>query len=139
VFGPRQDPKSAYSGVISIFVDAILSGRPITFFGDGSQSRDFVYVANVVDANLLAATREGASGRVYNVGCGKRTTLVEVASLIEKAAKRTVERSWANPRTGDIKESVADIGRARADLGYVPAVDVDEGLKRLVEYVSENR
>lgn len=139
VFGPRQDPKSPYSGVISIFVDAILSGRPITFFGDGSQSRDFVYVGNVVDANLLAATREGASGRVYNVGCGKRTTLVEVASLIEKAARTTVERSHASPRSGDIKESVADIARARADLGYAPAVDVDEGLRRLVEYVSKSR
>ncbi len=135
VFGPRQDPKSAYSGVISIFVDRILGGRPITFFGDGSQCRDFVYVANVVDANILASTRTRAevSGRVYNVACGKRTTLVELVSLIERAVGRTVSRSFADPRAGDIKESVADIARARAELGYEPAIEVEEGLKRLVE------
>jgi UDP-glucose 4-epimerase len=135
VFGPRQDPRSAYSGVISIFVDRILGGRPITFFGDGSQCRDFVYVDNVVDANILAATHEGVSGRAYNVACGKRTTLVELASLIERAVGRTVERSFAEARAGDIKESVADITRARAELGYEPVVDVEDGLKRLVRYV----
>jgi len=135
VFGPRQDPRSPYSGVISVFVDRILGGRPITFFGDGSQCRDFVYVDNVVDANILAATRAGVSGRAYNVACGKRTTLVELASLIERAAGRTVERSLSDPRPGDIKESVADIARARAELGYAPVVDVEDGLKRLVRYV----
>ena len=137
VFGPRQDPGSPYSGVISIFVDRILGGRPISFFGDGSQCRDFVYVDNVVDANILAATREGVSGRAYNVACGRRTTLVELASLIERAAERTVERDFAEPRAGDIKESVADIARARAELGYAPVVDVEEGLRRLVRYVRE--
>ena len=138
VFGPRQDPKSAYSGVISIFVDRILAGRPITFFGDGEQSRDFVYVANVVDANILAATREGVSGRVFNVACGQRTTLRELATLIERAAGGTrspVERVFADPRAGDIKDSVADIARARAELGYVPAVDVEAGLAKLVDHV----
>lgn len=135
VFGPRQDPRSPYSGVISIFVDRILGGRPITFFGDGSQCRDFVYVDNVVDANMLAATREGVSGRAYNIACGQRTTLVELASLIERAAGRAVERIFAEPRAGDIKDSVADIGRARAELGYAPVVDVEEGLQRLVRYV----
>ena len=138
VFGPRQDPKSAYSGVISIFVDRILAGRPITFFGDGEQSRDFVYVANVVDANILGATREGVSGRVFNVACGKRTTLRQLAALIEGAAGRTqspVERVFADPRAGDIKDSVADISRARAELGYEPAIDVETGLAKLVEHV----
>jgi nucleoside-diphosphate-sugar epimerase len=139
VFGPRQDPRSPYSGVISIFVDRILDGRPITFFGDGSQCRDFVYVANVVDANLLAAMRPGVSGHAYNVACGKRTTLVELASLIERAADRSVERSFAEPRAGDIKESVADIARACAELGYAPFVDVEDGLKRLVQYVRAGR
>jgi UDP-glucose 4-epimerase len=137
VFGPRQDPRSPYSGVISIFVDRILGGRPVTFFGDGSQCRDFVYVDNVVDANILAATREGVSGRAYNVACGRRTTLIELASLIERAAERTVERAFAESRAGDIKKSLADIARARAELGYAPVVDVDEGLKRLVRYVRE--
>lgn len=135
VFGPRQDPSSAYSGVISIFVDRILAGRPLTFFGDGAQCRDFVYVDNVVDANILAATRDGVSGRVFNVACGARTTLLELASLIERAAGKTVERSFLEPRAGDIKESLADIGRARAELGYAPAVGIEEGLRRLVEYV----
>jgi UDP-glucose 4-epimerase len=135
VFGPRQDPRSPYSGVISIFVDRILAGRPLTFFGDGSQCRDFVYVDNVVDANMLAATREGVSGRVFNVACGRRTTLLELASLIERAAERSVERTFAEARAGDIKESVADIGRARDELGYEPVVGVEEGLKRLVRYV----
>jgi UDP-glucose 4-epimerase len=139
VFGPRQDPRSPYSGVISVFVDRILGGRPITFFGDGSQCRDFVYVANVVDANLLAATRPGVSGRAYNVACGKRTTLVELASLVERTAGRTVERVFAEPRAGDIRESVADIARARAELGYTPAVGVEEGLERLVQHVQASR
>jgi UDP-glucose 4-epimerase len=137
VFGPRQDPRSPYSGVISIFVDRILGGKPITFFGDGSQCRDFVYVANVVDANILAATREHVSGRAYNVACGKRTTLVELASLIERAAGRSVERAFGQPRAGDIKASVADIARARAELGYAPVVDVEDGLRRLVQHVRE--
>jgi UDP-glucose 4-epimerase len=135
VFGPRQDPKSAYSGVISIFVDRILGGRSITFFGDGAQSRDFVYVANVVEANISAATREGISGRVFNVACGKRTSLTELATLIEGAAGRTVERVFVESRPGDIKDSVADIARARAELGYAPAVSVEEGLQKLVEHV----
>ncbi|HEX3594509.1 MAG TPA: NAD-dependent epimerase/dehydratase family protein, partial [Polyangiaceae bacterium] len=134
VFGPRQDPRSPYSGVISIFVDRILGGLPVTFFGDGSQCRDFVYVDNVVDANILAATREHVSGRAYNVACGKRTTLLELASLIERAAGRSVERRFAEPRAGDIKESVADIARARTELGFAPVVAVEEGLKRLVDY-----
>ena len=135
VFGPRQDPRSAYSGVISIFVDRILGGRPITFYGDGSQCRDFVYVDNVVDANILAATRDGVSGHVYNVACGTRTTLLELASLIERSAARSVERSFAEPRAGDIKDSVADVSLARAELGYAPVVDVEEGLRRLVRHV----
>jgi nucleoside-diphosphate-sugar epimerase len=137
VFGPRQDPRSAYSGVISIFVDRILGGRPITFYGDGSQCRDFVYVDNVVDANILAATRDGVSGHVYNVACGTRTTLLELASLIERSAARSVERSFAKPRAGDIKDSVADITLARRELGYAPGVGVEEGLKRLVGYVRD--
>jgi UDP-glucose 4-epimerase len=134
VFGPRQDPRSPYSGVISIFVDRILRGQPIQFFGDGTQCRDFVYVANVVDANLLAATRDGVSGRVFNVACGARTTLVELATLIERAAGGSVARSFTEARSGDIKESVADIARARGELGYAPTVGVEEGLARLVAY-----
>ena len=138
VFGPRQDPKSPYSGVISIFVDRILSGRPITFFGDGSQTRDFVYVANVVDANLLAAMKPGVSGRVFNVACGRSITLLELCSLIEKAAEKKVERAFAEPRAGDIKDSLANIDRARKELGYDPKVDVETGLRNLVAYVASS-
>ncbi len=139
VFGQRQDPKSPYSGVISIFVDRILAGKPITFFGDGSQSRDFVFVANVVDANILAATQDAkvVSGHAFNVACGKRTTLVELATLIERAAGKKVERAFAEPRAGDIKDSLADIALARAKLGYDPKVEVEEGLKRLVDYIQQ--
>jgi UDP-glucose 4-epimerase len=132
VFGPRQDPKSPYSGVISIFVDRILAGKPITFFGDGSQTRDFVYIANVVDANLLAATTPGVSGRVFNVACGRSITLLELGSLIERAAARNVERVFAEPRAGDIEHSLADITRARNELGYEPKVDVETGLRDLI-------
>jgi UDP-glucose 4-epimerase len=135
VFGPRQDPASPYSGVISIFVDRILAGKPITFFGDGLQCRDFVYVGNVVDANILAATRPGVSGRAFNIGCGARTTLLELAELIGKTAGKPIERSFGAPRAGDIKESVADIGRARSELGYEPKVGVAAGLERLVAHV----
>lgn len=135
VFGPRQDPSSPYSGVISIFVDRILAGRGITFFGDGKQIRDFVYISNVVDANILAGAKPGVSGRAFNVACGAQTTLLELASLIEKAAGKTVERSFSPARAGDIKESIADIGRARKELGYEPAIPVGEGISRLVEHV----
>lgn len=135
VFGPRQDPSSAYSGVISIFGDRILAGKPITFFGDGKQCRDFVYVDNVVSANILAATRPNVSGRVFNVGCGARTTLLELAELIGKTAGKPVERSFGASRAGDIAESVADIGRARRELGYEPTVGVAEGLARLIAHV----
>jgi UDP-glucose 4-epimerase len=141
VFGPRQDPRSPYSGVISIFVDRILAGQDLTFFGDGGQCRDFVYVGNVVDANLLAATRDArdVSGRVFNVACGARTTLLELAALIERAAGRAVGRAFAQPRAGDIKDSLADIALAREQLGYAPAVAIEEGLRRLVDHVRQGR
>jgi UDP-glucose 4-epimerase len=132
VFGPRQDPSSAYSGVISIFVDRILRGDTPTIFGDGEQFRDFVYVANVVDANLLAATRPEAPGRVYNVGCGQRTSLNELAAILGRICGRQVNPRHAERRAGDIRESLADIGRARRELGYEPRVGVEEGLRALV-------
>lgn len=137
VFGPRQDPSSAYSGVISIFVDRILRGAPITIFGDGEQYRDFVYVDNVVDANMAAATRPNVSGRAYNVGCGQKTSLNQLAAMLGRIAGRDVRPSHAEPRAGDIRESLADISRARAELGYEPKVGAEEGLRRLVEWVQK--
>jgi UDP-glucose 4-epimerase len=135
VFGPRQDPSSAYSGVISIFVDRILRGAPITIFGDGEQFRDFVYVANVVDANLLAATRPEAAGRVYNIGCGERTSLNALVAMLGRICGREVVPSHAAPRAGDIRESLADISRARTELGYAPRIGVEEGLRALVSWI----
>jgi nucleoside-diphosphate-sugar epimerase len=135
VFGPRQDPTSAYSGVISIFVDRILRGAPLTIFGDGEQYRDFVYVDNVVDANIAAATRPSVSGRAYNVACGQKTSLNELAAILGRIVGKDVRPTHAPPRAGDIRESLADIGLARAELGYEPKVGVEEGLGRLVEWV----
>jgi UDP-glucose 4-epimerase len=134
VFGPRQDPRSPYSGVISVFVDRALSGKTPTVFGDGTQCRDFVYVGNVVDANLRAATRPGIAGRAYNVACGRRTTLNELLAILGRLVGRDLEPDYAAPRAGDIKESVADIARARAELGYEPEVGVEDGLAHLVEH-----
>jgi UDP-glucose 4-epimerase len=139
VFGPRQDPRSPYSGVISVFADRILDGRPITIFGDGTATRDFVYVDNVVEANLLAATRPGISGRVFNIACGEQTTLLALADLIGSAAGAAVERRIEAPRPGDVKDSVASIARARAELGYVPRIGVAEGLRRLVDDLRARR
>ena len=135
VFGPRQDPSSPYSGVISIFVERALKGEAPTVFGDGMQSRDFVFVADVVQANVQAATVSGVSGRAYNVGRGAKTTLNELLATIGRIVGRDMTPTYAAPRAGDIKESLADISLARAELGYAPSVDVEEGLRRLVEFV----
>lgn len=132
VFGPRQDPASPYSGVISVFATRARAGQPITVYGDGGQSRDFVYVSDVVRANLLAATSAAAVGRCYNVGAGRRTTLLELLAMIGRLTGKTLDVSHAPPRTGDIRDSLADIARAHLDLGYAPAVDVETGLARLL-------
>jgi UDP-glucose 4-epimerase len=134
VFGPRQDPSSPYSGVISIFVDRALSGTTPLLFGDGEQSRDFVYVANVVEANLLAATVPRAAGRCYNIGCGERTTLNQLLEALGELAGHPLQPERRDPRSGDIRESLADISRARSELGYLPRVGVKEGLRRLLEH-----
>jgi UDP-glucose 4-epimerase len=134
VFGPRQDPRSPYSGVISVFVDRLLRDQTPTVFGDGEQYRDFVYVANVVDANLLAARVPGAAGRCYNIGCGHRTSLNDLLRTLGRLAGRELRAEHAAPRAGDIRESLADISRARSELGYEPRVDVEEGLRHLLEH-----
>ena len=135
VFGPRQDPRSPYSGVISVFVDRALRGVAPTVYGDGLQSRDFVYVANVVDANIRAATTPAAAGRAYNVGCGQKTTLRELAAILGRIVGKNLEPVYAEARAGDIRESVADISRARAELGYTAEIGVEEGLRALVDHV----
>jgi len=132
VFGPRQDPSSAYSGVISIFADRARRGEPVTIFGDGSAYRDFVFVADVVEANLLAAHAAGVSGRSFNVARGEKTTLTALTEMIGQAVGRTLKVEHAAPRAGDIAESLADIGRARSELGFAPKVAVLEGLRQLL-------
>ena len=135
VFGPRQSPVSQYAAVVPLFVTAIGQGEPITVEGDGEQSRDFTYVSNVVDASIRAADAEGASGRIFNVSSGSPATVNQLADAIGRTVGKPVQRRHAPPRTGDIRDSWADIGAARDALGYEPRTDLDEGLRLTVEYL----
>ncbi|MBZ5500924.1 MAG: SDR family oxidoreductase [Acidobacteriia bacterium] len=130
VFGPRQDPTSQYSGVLSRFMLAILEGQPPVVYGDGRQSRDFTYVDNIVDLTLRACEASGASGKVFNGGTGARITLNEVLKLLEKITGRKVAARYDPPRTGDILDSQADVSLAEKILGYQPHVLFEEGLQR---------
>lgn len=137
VFGPRQDPRSQYSGVIARFCTAALAGEPCKVYGDGEQSRDFTYVADVVQANLLAAEAPGANGQAMNIACGVRTSLIELVGLLEQLVGRPMAISHAEPRAGDVRHSLAEITRARALLGYAPQVSVREGLARTLAWYGE--
>jgi UDP-glucose 4-epimerase len=138
VFGPRQDPSSPYSGVLSIFSAALLNGSQPTVYGDGEQSRDFVYVQNVVEANLLAAEAKSASGLAINIGTGQRCTLNQTLKLLEKISGRPASAKYAAAREGDIRDSQADIALARQTLGYEPRVGFEEGLQRTWEWFCSN-
>ena len=129
VIGPRQDPTSQYSGVLSRFMLAVIRGESPVVYGDGEQSRDFTYIANVVDVTLRACEAHGSSGMVINGGTGARITLNEVLKLLEKITGKKIKAKYDPPRTGDIKDSQADISRARDLLGYRPIVDFEQGLK----------
>jgi len=131
IFGPRQDPKSEYAAVVPRFITAVIRGdRPIVF-GDGDQTRDFCFVDNAVKANLLAATTSRKlHGEVVNVACGQKTSLNELIAYIGDLAGRRVEAEHRPARAGDIRDSLADVSAARALLGYEPAIDVREGLRR---------
>jgi nucleoside-diphosphate-sugar epimerase len=134
VFGPRQDPTSQYSGVLSRFMLAILRNEPPVIYGDGEQSRDFTYVANVVDETLRACEAAGASGRVFNGGTGARITLNQVISLLAKITAREIRAAYEPARVGDIRDSQAEISLARKVLGYEPQVLFEEGLRRTWEW-----
>jgi nucleoside-diphosphate-sugar epimerase len=134
VFGPRQDPTSQYSGVLSRFMLAVIQGTPLTIYGDGQQSRDFTYVENVVDQTLRACEAPGASGRVFNGGTGARITLNQVVRLLEGIVGKKISVTYQRPRSGDIRDSQADIGLAKRILGYSPLVMFEEGLKRTWEW-----
>jgi len=137
VFGPRQDPDSPYSAVIPLFITAMLGGERPVIYGDGLQSRDFTYVANVVHANLLAADAENLAGRVLNVANGRSTDLLRLIEVLNKLLGTEVEPVHVDPRPGDVRESLADITRARTLLGYEPQVDFEEGLRRSIGYYRE--
>lgn len=134
VFGPRQDPSSPYSGVISIFIKALLEGRAPTIHGDGLQTRDFTYVSNVVDGVLRAADAPGVSGRVINVAAGGRISLIEWFRALRDLIAVDIEPAYGPPRDGDVRDSQADIGLAGILLGYTPVVGFEEGLRRTVEW-----
>ncbi len=134
VFGPRQTPDSPYAAVIPLFIRALRAGQGPTIHGDGEQSRDFTFVADVVGANLLAAAAPGVSGRVYNVACGRRTSLLELVALLNGLLGTDVAPVHTAPRVGDVKHSLADIERATEDLGYQPTTDMKEGLRRCLAW-----
>jgi UDP-glucose 4-epimerase len=134
VFGPAQDPHSEYSAVIPKFITAVLAKKPITVYGDGEQSRDFTYVENIVEANLLAAdASSGAAGNVYNIGCGARVSLNTLIGLVEENIGVKAEVVYAKPKAGDVRHSLADIAQARHVLGYEPKVMLNEGLRLTIE------
>ena len=134
VFGPRQDPSSPYSGVISLFISALCEGRRPTIYGDGEHTRDFTYVANVVDGVLRACQAEGASGEVINVATGGRVSLNELFRTLRDEIGAKVEPVYAEPRAGDVRDSQADISKAHRILGYQPSVSFEEGLKKTVAW-----
>jgi nucleoside-diphosphate-sugar epimerase len=134
IFGPRQDPGSPYSGVLAKFCTAFLEETQPVIFGDGEQTRDFTYVDNAVQANLLACEAPSASGKVFNIGVGGRFSLNQTVALLTKVSGKTLEVKYDPPREGDIRDSQADISQAREFLGYDPQVGFEEGLRRTFEW-----
>jgi nucleoside-diphosphate-sugar epimerase len=135
VFGPRQDPSSPYSGVISLFIAALCEGRRPTIFGDGEQTRDFTYVANVVDGVLRACHAAGAAGEVINVATSGRVSLNQLfKSLRDMVGAAGIEPVYAATRAGDVRDSQADIGKAYRLLGYTPSVTFEQGLEKTVAW-----
>jgi len=138
VFGPRQDPSSPYSGVISIFMDRAIEKRAPVIYGDGEQSRDFVYVNDVVGANLLAAVAKSADGRAINVGTGHNITIIRLWELISKFSDIDLTPDYEMPRPGDIQVSLADIRRARRDLEFEPEYHFEKGLESTFDWYSKS-
>ncbi len=136
IFGPRQDPSSPYSGVLAKFITMMLGGKQPTIFGDGEQSRDFTYIDNAVEANLLAckAPAAQAAGKVFNIATGRRITLNETFKLLQNLTSYSGSPTYGEERGGDIKHSLADISSAENNLGYKPKVNFEDGLKRTVDW-----
>jgi UDP-glucose 4-epimerase len=138
VFGPYQDPTSQYAAAIPAFVTAILRDEPPTVFGDGEQSRDFTYVDNVVEANLLAARAEQTAGEVINVACGKAITVNAIIDMINDLVSKDIKPVYADPRPGDIRHSLAGISMAQDLIGYKPTVSFELGLQRAIGWYRDN-
>ncbi|HTD59065.1 MAG TPA: SDR family oxidoreductase [Gemmatimonadaceae bacterium] len=134
VFGPRQDPGSPYSGVISLFSTALLEGRQPVIYGDGEQTRDFTFVGNVVDGVLRACEAPGAAGEVMNIACGTRISLNELVAVMNRSVGTTLRPIYKPGRQGDVRDSQADIRKAEALIGYTPLVRLEEGLRRTIEW-----
>ncbi len=138
VFGPHQDPTSQYAAAIPAFVTAVLKDKPPTIYGDGLQSRDFTYVDNVVEANLLAARAKHTKGDVVNIACGQAVTVNEVINLINELLGKNVKPKYVPSRPGDVKHSLADITLAKKTIGYKPAVTFRQGLENAIDWYREN-
>lgn len=138
VFGPRQNPHSPYTGVMAIFIPLMLQGKQPTIFGDGIQTRDFTYIQNNVAANLLAVTAERAPGEVINIACGHSCSVLGIIEAVNRILGTSIEPRFAPPRPGDILHSRASIDKAREILHYEPAVDLEEGLRRTIEWYRKN-
>jgi UDP-glucose 4-epimerase len=138
VFGPHQDPASQYAAAIPAFVTAILKDEPPTIYGDGEQSRDFTYIDNVVEANLLAARAKHTKGEVINVACGEAVTVNAIIALINDLLGKDIKPNYADPRPGDVKHSLADITLAEKLIGYNTKVPFKQGLQLAIEWYREN-
>jgi UDP-glucose 4-epimerase len=132
VFGPRQDPHSAYSAVIPRFIDAVLDARPVTIFGDGNQSRDFTFIDNVVHANLLAAQAEGVAGEVFNIATGRAVSVLGMLEAVCAGLQRTAVIEFQPERVGDVRDSLADIQPAADLLAYRPQTGFEDGIARTI-------
>jgi nucleoside-diphosphate-sugar epimerase len=139
VFGPKQDPNSIYSAVIPRFIDAMLEGHSPIIFGDGEQSRDFTYIDNVVQANLLAMYVDRLNGEPINIACGKRTSLNQLLAILYDIFGSKVSPIYQEPRKGDVRHSLADIRKGKQILNYEPNVGIEAGLKKTVEYFKDQR
>ena len=137
VFGPRQDPTSQYASVVPRFASALLKGEKPTIYGDGHQTRDFTYVSNVVEANLLACNARGAEGGVFNVACGRSMSVLKLLEMMARELNVKVEPEFAPPRPGDVRYSRADISLAQKVLGYEVRVDLEEGIKKTLDYMRQ--
>ena len=139
IFGPKQDPTSIYSAVIPKFISAMLEGHPPIVFGDGEQSRDFTYIDNVVQANLLAMSADHLNGEAINIACGKRISLNQLLDILKDIIGSKVSPVYQEPRKGDIRHSLADIQKGEKFLNYCPIVEIEDGLKKTVGYFQRIR